>query len=271
MRFKADRATRLRVGMTTLLAVALLLTGCTSDPVATPSAPLTLQSDLSVLAPSTPEPSAMTSGQQTRPPSSSPGARPSIATDTPTSPRPSTVSSTVRPSTPDSSRTPRPPTTPAQISGAKTPKPTTAVPASGGTLPTEAADRKAVEAAWVRFWMVYIKLVETPKSKREKVYGTVAVDPQLTKLLRTAEIADAEKVANFGSVVHRFYWDAAISTTSDAVLGDCMDQSKFGVYDISSNKALSMGESRVNIQATLKRSGSSWKVVGYVEKRGTSC
>lgn len=270
MRFKADRATRSRVGMTMMLAVALVLTGCTSDPVATPSAPLTLQSDLSVLAPSTPEPSAMTSGQQTRPSPSSPAARPSIATDTPTSPGPSTVSSTVRPSTPadppGSSATPLPPTSPPQTSGSTDPTPPTSARTTGGTSPTEAADRKAVEAAWVRYWHVFTIMMSVKKADREKTYSVVAVDPLLSKMLEDASRSDVQKIVNYGTVTHKYSWSLSIQG-DEAVFGDCMDQTKFGILD-KQNKRFLTGSKNVNNQVTAVRTDGVWKIAGFVEKSG---
>lgn len=314
MRVGVVRVNRWRAGVVTLVAAGLVLSACTSDPVAPPSEPLTMQSDQSVLSPtsgsspsSVAAPSTTPSAPQSLPPSSGTGepsgsgdddpptgdpTSPDPATPDPSTPDPSTadpstadpstadpstVSSTVQtdPTTSDdtdpggSTATPRPPTSPPVTSQPTTPMPTTGAPtASEGE---EAADRKAVEAAWVKYWGVFTNLVDVPKDQRRKVYAEVAIDPQLSKMVKDAAFADEEKLANYGTVVHRPYWSAPISITKDAILGDCMDQTKFGIFDVAASKALSHGAARVNVQATLKRTGDSWKVVGYVEKSGTSC
>lgn len=259
------------------LTAALALSGCTSTPVAEPSAPLTLQTDASVQAlPSTtpskagsssPSPSKGQAGSSDAPPGSPPSTVSSTVTTTPgSSPRPTTTS------TPTSSRsvdptTPKPPTASPQPPTRKPPVTLTDGPIS----PQETADRAAVEKAWVKYWGVFTNMMKVPPDQRREVYGSVAVDPQLTNMINDAAFADKKKIDNYGTVVHRFNWPVPISVTGDPILGDCMDQSKFGIFDVEKSRALSHGSARVNLQATLTRSDGAWKVVGYIQKTGTSC
>lgn len=277
MRCGVGRANRLRAGVATMVAVGVVISGCTSDPVATPSGSLTLQSGQSVLAPSSPGSSSASAPQsaprsapQSLPPSAS-TARPTGSMDYPTSPDLSTVSSTVYTSTPDdppdSSVTPRPPTSPPPTSGTTTPKPTTSAPTqSGGTSSTEAADRKAVEAAWVKYWGVFTDMMKVPKDARKSAYGVVAVDPLLSKMLKDALRSDEQRIANYGTVKHRYSWTLPIEANV-AVFEDCMDQTKFGILD-KQNKRFLTGSSNVNNQVTAVKTGGVWKIAGFVEKSG---
>lgn len=261
------------------LAAALVMSGCTSTPVADPTAPLTMQTDVSV------EPFPSTTAATRR--SSSPS--PTGSSDAGDSSAPSTVSSTVATT---SGSSPRPTVTAPPMtksrSTSSSPPPTTTFkpPATSQKPPTlkppvtltdgpisaqEAADRKAVEKAWVKYWGVFTNMMKVPPDQRREVYGRVAVDPQLANMIKDAAYGDKEKLGNYGSVTHHFSWPVSIAVTGKPVLADCMDQSKFGILDIAKGIPLTHGGKRVNLQATFTQTGGAWKLVGYIEKAGTPC
>ena len=57
------------------------------------------------------------------------------------------------------------------------PTPSSAPPTLAGPAAQEAADRAAVEAAWVEFWKVYEAIVRTAKGSRAAELASVAVAP----------------------------------------------------------------------------------------------
>lgn len=265
--------TRLTAAAATVVALALVLSGCTTGDDATPtSAPLTPggsfvgRTEASSSAPAT---SGSTRGDST-------------GSSDPTASGPSTVSKTV--TTAPTSRTStgggtatgvttQPPTTSKATDSTDSPGNSASAPTkTGGVSAAEAADRKAVEAAWLKYWDVYAKLADVPKAQRAAKYATVAVDPELAMLIKIAANADKEGVNNSGPVVHRIAWPLPIDRADEAVITDCQDQSKFGLADSKTGQQLSVGSDRVKIQPTLRRTSIGvWKVAAVLVLENVKC
>lgn len=77
------------------------------------------------------------------------------------------------------------------------------------------------------------------------------------------------KIAYFGSVKSRISWGPYDGDS--ATIRDCMDQSKFGTYRIGTNKAITVGPSRVNLNATFKLTPEGWRVFAIIEDKAEAC
>jgi len=137
----------------------------------------------------------------------------------------------------------------------------------------ESADRAAIEAQWTKFWDVYIGLVRASKDERPDLAATVAVDPTLTNLLKSAENFDAVGRDNYGFVIHRPSFLEDIGGARSAVLSDCQDQSQFGSIDVASGKTLTVGVDRDNIKADFVKSDIDdiWRVREIYFLTDTAC
>src|SRR5690349_15236359 len=71
------------------------------------------------------------------------------------------------------------------------PTASSAPPSSLDPAAQEAADRAAVEAAWVQFWQIYTNIVRTPLAQRSAALDMVAVDPIRTEILNAAANFDS--------------------------------------------------------------------------------
>lgn len=132
---------------------------------------------------------------------------------------------------------------------------------SGEALPQEEADRAAIEAQWMRYWRLYIDIVEMPEAVRPSAADAVAVDPTYSNLLKYADYFNDNGRQNYGTVKHRLSWMEPISGASQAVLSDCQDQSHFGASDAKSGKKLSVGVVRDNIKANfIKGQDGVWRI-----------
>lgn len=78
-------------------------------------------------------------------------------------------------------------------------------------------------------------------------------------------------IASFGTYVSRISWGPLSSTDHTAAIRDCMDQSKFGTYDTSNNKAITIGTSRVNLNVTFESVDGRWKVFAIYKPAGEPC
>lgn len=113
--------------------------------------------------------------------------------------------------------------------------------------------------------------MDVPKAKRAQTYGTVTVDPELSNLLALANTYDAKKVANYGQVMHRISWGPAVGGKDLAVMGDCEDQTKSGVYEVATTTIITSGPSRANEQITFARTRSGWKVAAVLSLKAGTC
>jgi hypothetical protein len=137
---------------------------------------------------------------------------------------------------------------------------------TAGLSAQEAADRRAIAQAWLNFWNVWVDVERYPAAERRARLATVAIDPYLTGALKNMEKADARGISTYGNVAHRLYW-GPVAADGEAIIGDCMDTSQFGDYDIKTNKMTTAGYERDDINGTLVRqSDGSWKVRALVSK-----
>jgi len=144
------------------------------------------------------------------------------------------------------------------------PKPT------GSTKPTptsldvaarEDADRAAIEAQWVRFWVIYDSIVRTPKESRPGELRKVAVQPLIKAILKAAVDADSKGIDNYGTWKHRVSWQFPVKGASTAVIADCQDQSKTGTYVVKSGQILTVGKERSNMRGEfLKGTDGVWRL-----------
>ena len=136
----------------------------------------------------------------------------------------------------------------------------------------ERADRAAIENSWIRFWEVTSRLIKTPSAQRLKLLASVAIEPQVGKLLAAAQDFDAHGWDQYGTVGHRFYWGPPVDGGGIAILGDCMDFSRAGRLDVKSGKALTVGVTRSNIRGTFTRgAGDTWRVNGVQILENSKC
>ena len=122
--------------------------------------------------------------------------------------------------------------------GPATPPPTVNPPSvtvdTSGLSAQEAADRKAIEQAWLHYWEVYVKINSIPVASRGSALAAVAVDPIKAQILSSALLFDKEKRATYGTVAHRPYWGPPVDGRDTAIMGDCLDTSKYGSMSLSS-------------------------------------
>jgi hypothetical protein len=138
--------------------------------------------------------------------------------------------------------------------------------------PEELNTRKEIEKAWLKYWDVYVAFNRIPKDRRPAAFGAVAVDPELSDLLRTATLADYKHLESVGTVGHRVYWGPPVSGKSSAVIGDCVDESRFRSRNTVSGKLLQAGPARVNFNGTLLKSPrGEWKVSFLDFRDGVPC
>lgn len=148
------------------------------------------------------------------------------------------------------------------------PTPSSAAPSSLDPAAQEAADRAAVQAAWVNFWIVYESIVRTPPELREQALEKVSVDPIKGRILAAATDFDSQGLDYFGTVVQHPYWLDSISGGEFAVMRDCQDQSNYGSIYVATGAKRTVGIERDSLQAGFVRdSGGNWRVqnVQYLE------
>jgi hypothetical protein len=141
------------------------------------------------------------------------------------------------------------------------PTPSSAPPSSLDPAAQEAADRAAVEAAWVKFWQIYTNIVRTPLEQRSAALDTVSVDPIRTEILNAAATFDSQGLDYFGSVIEHPYWVTPIAGRSFAVMRDCQDQSNYGSIYVASGETRSSGPERDSLQAGFQLGADNiWRV-----------
>jgi hypothetical protein len=120
----------------------------------------------------------------------------------------------------------------------------------------------------VKYWDIYTNIVRTDKSERSALGATVAVDPALSNLSKSADYFESQGRDTYGSVTHRLSWLEPIDTATEAVLADCQDQSGFGSLDVKTGQKLTVGVERDNVKAHfIKGSDAVWRVsdIYYLE------
>lgn len=132
-------------------------------------------------------------------------ARSTATPSTPASPTPGTPAK----SSPSAASTPG--TTSTRSSAAR-PTPTSSSTPSlntTGLSATEIADRRAIEAVWIRYWDVYVSINNISANKRLSLLALVAVDPVKSKIISSAALYDREGFSTYGTVSHRIYLGSA--------------------------------------------------------------
>lgn len=99
--------------------------------------------------------------------------------------------------------------------------------------------------------------------------SSVAVDPALALVLQGYAKFAKNGWTDYGSVTHRPYWPAPVAGKTTAVMGDCMDDSRYGSLDIKTGDKLTVGVARDNTRVTaVKGTDGVWRVqkVEYLVK-----
>lgn len=247
-----------------LVGVALALSACSTDPAADPTS--------SGLVPITATPSVVTpsgSGStKVSPPSGS--SQPSVASSTSTTP-PAPSTPTSKPSSTAPSTTPstaRPPSSTSQSTKPPTSKPPTSTSRiTAGGIP--AADRTEIAAAWAGFWDLRRYLGLKPAAFIASKAKEFSRGYEYDGMVEAAEKYLKANVATYGKIKSRISWGSL--TGNEAVIRDCMDQSQWGLYDTKTNKASTIGTSRVNLNATFVRADDGWKLSMIYSPKGESC
>jgi hypothetical protein len=160
---------------------------------------------------------------------------------------------------------------PAETSDAPSSTSTSASPTTSSPAPTtssmdpaerEAADRRAVEAAWAHYWSVYETFEsKTPQGRWDSTIAQIAVDPIRAQILKAARADRIIGAVTYGQVVPHPYWQVPINGKATATMGDCMDQSHYGSMFAKTGQKRSVGVAHDNIRASLIRgSDGRWRV-----------
>lgn len=157
------------------------------------------------------------------------------------------------------------PTTPTAASSppSSSPARTSSTPSSKTTTPAdpEAADRKAIEAVWTKYWVTVKGLMKIPVRDRLTVMRTVAAPALATAVVSRTATEEAAGQAEYGSIVHRPFWSTSVGGKSTAVMNDCMNDYNAGVLDVKTKKPLRAGVYRDNTRGTfVKGSDGLWRV-----------
>lgn len=194
-----------------------------------------------------------------------PPSRTTTATATSFAPAPTSVPSSRGPvsgspssssrTTPTTSSSP-PTSSPARTSTSSTPPSKTTTPAD-----PEAADRKAIEAVWTKYWVTVKGLMKIPVPDRSTVMKTVAAPALAAAVVNKTAAEEAAGQAEYGSIVHRPFWGTSVGGKSTAVMSDCMNDYNAGVIDVKTKKPLRAGVYRDNTRGTfVKGSDGLWRV-----------
>ncbi|MGI8414951.1 MAG: hypothetical protein ACR2P2_01835 [Nakamurella sp.] len=124
---------------------------------------------------------------------------------------------------------------------------------------------------WLRYWQIAYTMQKIPAAQRPAAFGAAMVNPALRELLASAAVNDKNHWNGYGTVTHDIHWGPPVDGENSAVMADCQDQSKFGVFDTTNNTILSYGPSRVNVQATFEKTKAGWKLAKMFSPDGTTC
>jgi hypothetical protein len=160
---------------------------------------------------------------------------------------------------------------PVESSGAQSSNSTSASPTTSAPAPTtssmdpaarEAADRRAVEAAWNQYNDVYDTFEsKIPPSRWNSSIAQIAVDPIRAQILKAARADRIIGVVGYGYVVSHPYWQVPINGKPTAIMGDCQDASHAGSMVAKTGQKRTVGVAHNNLRATLVRgSDGDWRV-----------
>lgn len=133
--------------------------------------------------------------------------------------------------------------------------------ASPGVPPSEAADRRAVEAVYRRFWVVEASFdADYPQPRWALVLAEVAADPVLTRLVETAAVQHRNGIRVYGQVMPHPQIPVIGGRSLITVL-DCQDDSHTGQADARTGVPRSVGVARTAVVATMRRGADGrWRV-----------
>lgn len=165
-----------------------------------------------------------------------------------------------------SSSVPSPSTSPSTVESSPL------APPSADISPQEAADRAAIEAQWIKFWLVYRDMVGTPAEQRAELVSSVAKSPLAETMLDIAHDANADGIENYGEVAHHLFWEIPVDGQDVAAIGDCQDQTEAGTTNLATGLKSPAGGSKVNIRGQLVReSNGIWLVQTLVDMGTNNC
>ncbi|WP_353649609.1 hypothetical protein ABLG96_01210 [Nakamurella sp. A5-74] len=97
----------------------------------------------------------------------------------------------------------------------------------------------------------------------------VAVGHEYEGFVSSAKLFKQRGLAYFGTIKSRISWGPLAG--DEAVIRDCMDQTKFGTYEVATKNAVTIGSSHENLNATFKRVAGVWRVQGIFNNKDESC
>jgi hypothetical protein len=146
-----------------------------------------------------------------------------------------------------------------------------APPATSWQRSDEAADRRAVEAAYRRFWLVTWTVDrDHPAADWRTVVATVAVDPELglvvsgTRQLRLSGLTLYGRPIPHPTVM-------PVNGGDMARVRDCQDASHSGQADAATGRARTVGVARNLVEAVLVRGADGRWRVSRISYPGGSC
>lgn len=134
-------------------------------------------------------------------------------------------------------------------------------PSPLSTAERETADRGAVEQAWTTYWQVHQGLLSKPSAEWPAAVAAVAVDPTRQQVLDEAKTFTSSGMGFYGLVVNHPYWNGPIDGKDLAVMGDCMDTSRYGTVVVKTGVKRTVGRAKDNTRATFLKGGDgTWRV-----------
>lgn len=125
----------------------------------------------------------------------------------------------------------------------------------------EAIDRAEVEQAWTTYWQIHQGLLDKPAADWPAAVGAVAVDPTRQQVLDEAKTFTSSGMGFYGQVDNHPYWSSPIDGKDLAVMGDCMDTSRYGTLVVKTGVKRTVGRPKDNTRATFLKGGDgTWRV-----------
>jgi hypothetical protein len=125
----------------------------------------------------------------------------------------------------------------------------------------EAIDRASVEQAWTTYWQIHQGLLGKPAADWPAAVGAVAVDPTRQQVLDEAKTFTSSGMGFYGQVVNHPYWSSPIDGKDLAMMGDCMDTSRYGTLVVKTGVKRTVGRAKDNTRATFFKGGDgTWRV-----------
>jgi len=143
---------------------------------------------------------------------------------------------------------------------------------TSGLSAKEIADRTAIQGAWTHYWIVSSNLVQIPKNRRRAALEVVAVEPQVSGLLKEADDWEKKGWQAYGTPGHRPYWGPPVDGQASAIMGDCIDLSHTGRVASKTGQKLTVGVVRTNARGVFQRGDDGiWRVSSLQDLRNVEC